>query len=82
MSRLWDLGHIAPNTNTVMAGETIAAMFWNAVAARGPHVWLRQKELGLWRSWTWDETAQAVREIGAGLVSLGFQAGDTVWMWQ
>jgi long-chain acyl-CoA synthetase len=41
-----------------MAGETIPEVFWNAVAARGPKVWLRQKELGIWHSWTWDEAAR------------------------
>jgi len=77
MSNLWDVTGIAPNKNIVMAGETIPAIFWNAVAARGPKVWMRQKELGIWRSWTWNETAQAVREIGHGLMSLGFEAHHT-----
>ena len=77
MSNLWDASRIQPNPNIVMPGETIPAIFWNAVAARGPQVWLRQKELGIWRSWTWDQTAQAVREIGHGLMSLGFEAHHT-----
>ncbi|MGV0986565.1 MAG: AMP-dependent synthetase/ligase [Limnohabitans sp.] len=77
MSNLWDASGIQPNKNIVMAGETIPAIFWNAVAARGPNVWMRQKELGIWRSWTWNETAQAVREIGHGLMSLGFEAHHT-----
>jgi long-chain acyl-CoA synthetase len=38
---------------------------------------MRQKELGIWRSWTWQQTGEAVREIAGGLMSLGFQAGDT-----
>ena len=77
MSNLWDTSGIAPNHHIVMAGETIPAIFWNAVATRGPNVWMRQKELGIWRSWTWNETAQAVREIGHGLMSLGFEAQHT-----
>jgi len=77
MSNLWDTSGIAPNQNIVMAGDTIPAIFWNAVAARSPKVWLRQKELGIWRSWTWEQTAQAVREIGHGLMSLGFEAHHT-----
>jgi long-chain acyl-CoA synthetase len=60
-----------------MAGETIPAIFWNAVAARGPNVWMRQKDLGIWRSWTWNESGQAVREIGHGLMALGFEARHT-----
>jgi long-chain acyl-CoA synthetase len=77
MSKLWDTSGIAPQKNIVMAGETIPAIFWNAVAARGPNVWMRQKDFGIWRSWTWNETAQAVREIGHGLMALGFEARHT-----
>eukprot|EP01036_Dinobryon_divergens_P054876 gene54876-73311_t len=49
MSNLWDLDHIQPAGTDVLAGDTIAAMFWNAVAERGPRVWMRQKELGIWK---------------------------------
>lgn len=76
MSNLWDLSHLKPLDEIVVAGETLAAMFWNAVALRGDRVFMRQKKLGIWREWTWNETAQAVREIGHGLLALGFDAGD------
>ena len=75
MSNLWDLTHIQPERNIVLAGDTLPAMFWNAVAERGPNVWLRQKELGIWRSWSWTQTGEAVREVGHGLLSLGFEPG-------
>jgi long-chain acyl-CoA synthetase len=61
----------------VLEGETIPALFWNAVAQRGPQVWMRQKKLGIWRSWTWDQTAGAVREVAGGLLALGFAPRDT-----
>ena len=77
MSNLWDLSHIQPQPNSVLDGDTIAAMFWNAVAQRGPNVWLREKHFGIWRSWTWNQVAEAVREIAGGLMSLGFAPGDT-----
>ncbi len=76
MSKLWDLSRIQPKLDIVMPGETIPAMFWNAVERRGPHVWMRQKHLGIWRSWTWNQTATAVSEIAAGLMSLGFAKGE------
>ena len=76
MSQLWDLSHIRPNTKVVLEGETISAMFWNAVRQRTGQVWMRQKEFGIWRSWTWDDTAVAVREIAAGLLGLGFAKGE------
>lgn len=77
MTQLWDLSHIQPNHAVVLSGDTIPALFWNGVQMRGPTVWMRQKHLGIWRSWTWDQTGQAVREIAGGLLSLGFDKGDT-----
>jgi long-chain acyl-CoA synthetase len=90
MTQLWDLSGIQPNHDLVMPGETIPAMFWNAVKQRGPKVWTRQKHLGLWRSQTWDQTGQAVAEIAGGLMSLGFAPGECAsilantvveWVW-
>ncbi|MDB4932545.1 MAG: O-succinylbenzoic acid--CoA ligase [Myxococcaceae bacterium] len=77
MSNLWNLSHVQAKRDVLIAGETIPAMFWNAAAQRGPQVWMRQKQLGIWRSWSWEQTAQAVREIGHGLLHLGFAPGDT-----
>jgi long-chain acyl-CoA synthetase len=77
MSNLWDLSGIQPKTEVVLQGDTIPAMFWNGVAARGPHIWMRQKDFGIWRAWTWDQTATAVREIAHGLMALGFEARET-----
>ncbi len=77
MSNLWDLSHIRPETRIVLEGETIPALFWNAVEQRAAKVWMRQKQLGIWRSWTWAQTGDAVREIAGGLMHLGFQRGDT-----
>ncbi|KNZ31660.1 MAG: fatty-acid--CoA ligase [Methylibium sp. NZG] len=76
MSNLWDLDHLKPRTDIVVPGETLSAMFWNAAAMRGGQVFMRQKEMGIWRQWSWHQTAQAVREIGDGLLSLGFKAGN------
>lgn len=90
MTQLWDLSGIQPNREIVMPGETIPAMFWNAVKQRGPNVWMRQKHLGLWRAQTWNQTAEAVREIAGGLMSLGFAKGECAsilantvveWVW-
>jgi long-chain acyl-CoA synthetase len=77
MSQLWDLSHLAPGRLDVVPGETVPELFWNAVALRGDAVWMREKDLGLWRPWTWKQTAQAVREVACGMAALGFEAGDT-----
>lgn len=77
MTTLWDTSRIAPRTDVVVPGDTLPAMFWNAVALRADKVWMREKEFGLWREWTWAQTGQAVREIAMGLAATGFQPGDT-----
>ena len=90
MSTLWNLNHLKPETNVVLQGDTIAHLFWNAVKQRGPNTWMRQKDLGIWRSWTWNQVATEVSEITGGLLALGFQKGDTAsilantvveWVW-
>lgn len=90
MSKLWDLSHIRPETRIVLEGETMPAMFWKAVEQRGPAIWMRQKDLGIWRSWTWTQCGEVVREIACGLMELGFAPRQTAsilantqaeWVW-
>ena len=76
MSNLWDAARLQPCLDIVVPGETMTAVFWNAAARRSERVAMRQKQLGLWHEWTWARTAEAVREIGDGLLSLGFATGD------
>ena len=76
MSNLWEFSKIRGEASIVVAGETVPEVFWNAVAKRGPQVWMRQKAFGLWRSWSWDHAGQAITEIAGGLMSLGFQRGE------
>jgi len=77
MSNLWDLQDRKPATIEDLPGETLPAMFWGAVARRGERIWMREKELGIWRSWSWKQAGQAVREIAHGLMALGFERGQT-----
>jgi long-chain acyl-CoA synthetase len=53
MSNLWDLSASSPNRRRAGRRDH-SRVFWNAVQQRGDKVWMRQKELGIWRSWTWD----------------------------
>jgi long-chain acyl-CoA synthetase len=76
MQGLWDIHTIQPGKDILVAGDTLPAMFWNAVQQRGDKVWMRQKKLGIWRSWSWRQTAEAVREIAGGLMALGFARGE------
>lgn len=77
MSNLWDLTHIPPQHDIVVPGDTIPGVFWNAARMRGEKVWLRQKDLGIWNTWTWKQAADIVREIANGMISLGFAPRET-----
>jgi len=76
MSNLWDLRHLQPRHDIVVPGDTVHEMFWNAVQARGEKTFMREKVLGIWRAWSWNRTADAVREMTMGLVALGFESGE------
>lgn len=39
---------------------------------------VREKDLGIWQSWSWADVAREVREFACGLASLGFKAGDNL----
>jgi long-chain acyl-CoA synthetase len=39
---------------------------------------MREKDLGIWQTWTWQDVAREVREIACGLASLGFKPLDNL----
>ncbi len=45
---------------------------WGALPA------FREKEFGIWQSWTWAETAEEVRAMALGFMTLGIERGDHV----
>ena len=70
--------------------DTVPQMFWLRVNKLGDALMMWQKDLGLWRGYSWSEVGVMVSEIGAGLVSLGFAPGQVVsvlantcreWVW-
>ncbi|MFN7694232.1 MAG: AMP-dependent synthetase/ligase [Burkholderiales bacterium] len=75
MSRLWK-PLIAQGAAEQLPGATVPELFWNAVQSRGTGVFLREKKLGIWRSWTWQQVGTAVREMAQGLQALGSAKGD------
>ncbi len=49
----------------------------NAVRFRDAHA-TREKEFGIWQSWTWHELSEGVQDLACGLAELGFQRGDKI----
>ncbi|MBK6866087.1 MAG: AMP-binding protein [Ideonella sp.] len=76
MTVLWDSSRIQPRLEVVVPGETLPEVWASAVRLRGDKPFMREKRLGIWRAWSWNESAVAVREIAMGLASLGFEPGQ------
>ncbi len=38
----------------------------------------REKEFGIWQSWTWSEAHDEIRHLAAGFLSLGVEVGDVI----
>jgi long-chain acyl-CoA synthetase len=64
------------------AGGDVKETFPRIVRAnartRGNHVAIREKDYGIWQSYTWRDYFEQGRLIALGLASLGFRRGDTV----
>ena len=58
------------------AFDTIPKLMLYHSKQRGQSPANRQKELGIWKSWTWAEVADEVNRLACGLANLGFQRGD------
>ena len=43
---------------------------------RGSRPAIREKDLGIWQSWTWAEAESEISAFACGLAKLGFQRGD------
>jgi len=48
---------------------------WHA-SQRPDAIAIREKDLGIWQSWTWAEALREVQHIAAGLHQAGFQRGE------
>ena len=73
-----------------LAYDTVPKLFWQQAGKLGSQVMMRQKDLGIWKAYSWAEVGGIVSEIGAGLVSLGLAPGEVVsvmantcreWVW-
>ena len=58
--------------------QSIPALLARNAARWGGYPAYREKEFGIWQSWTWAETAAEVRAIALGFMSLGIERGDHV----
>ena len=70
------------NQDAVAPGEarddTFPKLLLRNAAVRGARPAMREKDLGIWQSWTWTEVADEVKRFALGLKQLGVERGAKV----
>jgi long-chain acyl-CoA synthetase len=70
--------------------DTLPKLFLKKSAERGERIAMREKDFGIWQSYTWTDYRERAFEIAWGLLALGLQRGDVVsiqsedcreWLW-
>jgi long-chain acyl-CoA synthetase len=66
-------------TATAEAGlESIPKLLARNVAKFGSKPAYREKEFGIWQSWTWSDANEEIRALALGLLELGVAKGDFI----
>jgi long-chain acyl-CoA synthetase len=55
--------------------DTYPRLLLRHAETRGGRTAMREKDLGIWQSWTWKQSAEEVRRLACGLAALGFRRG-------
>ncbi len=58
--------------------DTFPKLLAHNAVARGDRPAMREKDLGIWQSWSWADVAAEVRALACGLKALGCARGDKV----
>ena len=56
--------------------DTLPKLLIHNAASIGARPAMRQKDLGVWQAWTWQQVLEEVRAFSVGLAELGLKRGD------
>ena len=56
--------------------DTFPKLLMHHARARGALPAIREKDLGIWQTWTWHELAEEVRALACALADRGLKRGD------
>jgi len=62
-----------PNASPAL--DTFPRLLLHHAEVRGSHPAFREKDLGIWQTWTWRQVAAEVRALACGLAAQGFERG-------
>jgi long-chain acyl-CoA synthetase len=63
---------------TAAAGDTFPKVLLDMARRRGDRAAIREKEYGIWQTWTWGQVADEVRTLACGLAALGLKPGEKI----
>jgi long-chain acyl-CoA synthetase len=58
------------------AADTFPKLLMRHARERGARAAIREKDLGIWQTWTWRQLADEARTLAAGLAAEGLRRGD------
>ncbi len=64
-----------PPPSALIELDTFPRLLLNHAAIRATHPATREKDLGIWQTWTWSQVAEEVRALACGLAAQGFKRG-------
>ena len=70
--------HVTQTPATDPSLASIPALLAKNVARHGDKAAYREKEFGIWQSWSWREAAAEIEALALGLLALGAPTGDHV----
>ncbi|MEM6902240.1 MAG: AMP-binding protein [Pseudomonadota bacterium] len=56
--------------------DTFPKLLLEHAANRPNHTAMREKEFGIWQSWSWAQALDEIRAMSCGLAAMGFKQGD------
>ena len=65
-------------THDAPVHDTIPKLLLRNAQIRGARPAMREKDLGIWQTWTWAETLEEIRDLAMGLRALGLRRGDRI----
>ena len=66
----------APNPDPAGSLDTFPRLILYHAARRGGRPAIREKDFGIWQTWSWAEVAEQVRALACGLAARGFARGE------
>ncbi|HKO67722.1 MAG TPA: AMP-binding protein [Burkholderiaceae bacterium] len=62
--------------NPALSADTFPRLLAHHASTRPQAIAIREKDLGIWQSWTWQQMQQEVSEVAAGLLQANFKRGQ------